>query len=380
MGKRRKRIVWLFDGDHLTHPFICLGVETLRAAGHTVSVVDRADEARETPYDRVALKYPDPLYADIRFWGRRDRLRANRYLASLFWQTLVRRPSVIIATLPTAAVMGWRAARLLRARLVYYPFELYGEQHYKVSPHWKAQEVALLREGIDALITQNDGRARIYREERGARVAPTIVHNYKPRRADVERSGKLRGLLGLPPERRIVLYEGELTYGRWLAELIESVRHLPEDVALVFLGRKTPWWEENAEPLRNVPGIAGRTYVAPFVPHAELPGYVADADVGVIIYDDQVRNNVNCEPGKLSDYVLANVPVVAPDFPTIAPRVRQHGVGATFAGGTPEEIACAITNALNTPRAVWDAALAKAKEELVWETQAPAFLRAVTGG
>jgi glycosyltransferase involved in cell wall biosynthesis len=107
---------------------------------------------------------------------------------------------------------------------------------------------------------------------------------------------------------------------------------------------------------------------------------VTDADVGVIIYDDSVRNNVFCEPGKLSDYISVGVPVVAPNFPTIGPVVQGRGLGLCFDGHSPEAIAATIAQVLAKPKSRWAPALRRACSELTWETQAPNLLAAVDGG
>jgi glycosyltransferase involved in cell wall biosynthesis len=266
-----------------------------------------------------------------------------------------------------------------RWRVVYYPLELFGEQAGSVSRFWKHLERFLLTSVIDALITQNDRRAEVYRGERRARVDPVVVHNYKPAAPAAPRSGKLRSLLGLGGSEKVVLYEGVLVHGRWLDRLIGSARHLPEGVVRVLMGETMPWWEREGRHLLANPLTAGNIRIAPFVPHEELPGYVADADAGVIIYDDSVRNNYFCEPGKLSDYVRAGVPVVAPDFPTLGPVVRKYKIGCTFSAPHPETIAHAITRVLGTPSFEWAPGLRAAASELVWETQVDAFLNAVTG-
>lgn len=288
------------------------------------------------------------------------------------------KPQCIIATLPHAALAGWAAAAHLNARLVYYPFELFGEQSGRVSTPMRWLERLILSRGIDGLITQNEARGRVYRDERGARVAPVIVHNYKPRRV-ARPTGKLRRMLGFGSDVRIVLYQGQLVHGRWLDRLLQAAPELPSDARLVLMGEVFPWWEEQGEPMLRDPAIGNKVRVAPWVPHAELMDYVADADAGVIIYDDRVRNNYLCEPGKLSDYVSAGVPVVAPAFPTIEPVIRQYGIGQCFTDGSPERIAEAIAGVLARPRGAWQPALQRAASDLVWETQLPVFLSAVAG-
>jgi glycosyltransferase involved in cell wall biosynthesis len=293
--------------------------------------------------------------------------------------TVVLRPRIIMATLPMPLYTGWIAAKMLGARLVYYPFELFGEQAAPVSEILKQREIRVLSKGIDAVITQNEERAKIYTDERKARVKPVIVHNYKKRAAAIP-TGKLRSLLKLPPHISIVLYEGILNKGRCLEQLVKAAAYLPGDTRLVLMGeKKLSWWTPVMEPLLKDPALAGKVLVAPFIPHENLLEYVADADVGILIYDSHSRNSLYCEPGKLSDYVFAGVPMAASRLPTLEPVIRRLGIGETFAAPTPQEIAQAINKILSVPKANWRAALEKAREELAWETQVPAFLRAVLG-
>jgi len=370
------KIAWLFYGDHLAHPFIQLGARSLVENGHSVTVYDLSSEKRTCGYRHLSV--PVNLSPE----GLRSRMAGK--LSYLRWLLTcspgLARETAVIVTMPHSAPAAAFAKVFLGARIVYYPFELFGEQAGSVSIVWKHLERWLLTSIIDALITQNDQRAEVYRDERSARVAPVVVHNYKPAFPAVPRSGRLRARLGLSDSEKIVLYEGVLVHGRWLDRLIASVRHYPAGMVLVLMGEAMPWWEREGKHLAADPRVADRIRIAPFVPHAELPDYVADADAGIIIYDDTCRNNFFCEPGKLSDYVRAGVPVIAPDFPTLGPVVRRYKIGGTFSAPTPEKIAEAILRVLDAPSLQWAPGLRQAASELVWETQEPAFLKAVTGG
>src|SRR3972149_5306266 len=341
---RKKIIVWLYPDNHLRHPFICIAVESLINHGYSLTVIDKASE-KTNQYHHVPTS-PASLSDSRKFIPLLIKVcQIGFYELMVQWcslrHTLQRAPSMIIVTMPHMLVVGWIASLLLRARLIYYPFELYGEQHSVASGWVKKIETLCLRRGIDALITQNEERAKLYKDERGARVRPVIVHNYKPCRT-VKSSGKLRKMLKLSDTERIVLYEGMLVHGRWLDKLIQSAAYLPSDTKLVFMGNEMPWWRQNAGRLLNMPEIAREGLVTPYVSQQDLLSYVADADIGVIIYDDKVRNNYYCEPGKLSDYVIAGVPLIGPNFPTIAPVVRRYAIGAVFNSPEPEEIARAI--------------------------------------
>src|SRR3972149_6823947 len=210
-----KRGVWLYDGDHPGHPFICQAAASLVDAGYSVSVLDRAIKSTPARYQHIALGHenswlqnlvrimnrikqrsdfpvsvsasesaPLPSYFSVFSakspaglpWRLLCRLylqaSSAMFLARVLLQTIVLRPSVIIATLPNVTTMGWLAAGLWQSRLVYYPFELYGDQHAEAPFLWKRFESLLLSRGIDALITQNEERARIYLGERNARGEP----------------------------------------------------------------------------------------------------------------------------------------------------------------------------------------------------------------
>ncbi len=318
----------------------------------------------------------------LKAYGAWRRLNLDTWLVYLrgFAGLMRTRGDVMIATRPEAAAWACVVAKLRGMRFVYFPFELYGEQIVKPNPVVAAAERFILRHCVDAVVIQNERRAQVLVEERGARVAPLIVHNYKPAQPTRRASGRLRARHGIADDRKIVLYEGVIVDGRWLEFVVQSILHLPEDTVLVMMGQEKLKWRATFAHQIAAAMATGRVYIAPPVAHDELLDYVADADVGIIIYDDSVRNNVFCEPGKLTDYISVGVPVVAPNFPTIGPVVRDLGIGLCFEGHSPEAIASTIKAVLDRPKQGWAARLERACSELTWETQAPNLLAAVAGG
>jgi len=183
----------------------------------------------------------------------------------------------------------------------------------------------------------------------------------------------------LHEETRVVLYEGVLVEGRHLENVARSAAFLPSNVVVVLMGRGSRRWVKQYEETISGELASGRVFLLPAVPHEELLSYVVDADVGVIIYDGSVRNNLYCEPGKLSDYIFADVPVVAPPFPTIQPIIEGYGIGVCFESPSPEKIAESINAVLRRPKLEWQSGLERARRELIWERQVPTLLAAVTG-
>jgi glycosyltransferase involved in cell wall biosynthesis len=388
------KVVWVHDRGHATHPFIVLCLRTLTQAGCKTTIIDY--DPKRAPDRGKAKRSSDAGRKDLidqkpeqrlryRLWHRvRPHIVSfyiNVVMLPFFFRAFVRLLTldvdVIVASRPPAALVAFPVARLRGKRFVYYPFELYGCQFSPYSRTVALLERLMLRSGVDALITQNEQRAEVYRQ-RGNRNPPVIVHNYKPFQ-NVPPSNALRQKLNIPPEMRIVLYEGVLSDGRWLDRVAAASLLLPPQSVLVMMGPQQNWWKKHAPRFLSEPIRQGRLIVTEEVAHESLLSYVADADVGIVIYDDSALNNYLCEPGKLSDYVLGGVPVVAPRFPTIAPIVERLGIGACFENGSPQAIAAAISQVLSRPREFWRPGLDAARKKLIWSTQAPAFIAAVTG-
>ena len=376
-----QKILWIYYGEHLNHPFIRLASRTLSDAGHFVTVIDLSQNKDVTSYQHIRLKKPDSITTNSLAKKLLAFSKIGLYFLLLLFKSILVKPEIIIISTPHVAVIAWVLSRLFNARFVYYPFELFGEQTVKVSSaKLKSLEILMLQRWIHALITQNEERAKIYTEERKARIAPVIVHNYKSGNREVENSGRLRKMLKFSKDTKIILYEGYIQDGRWLDILVESLLFLSDDTKLVFIGRMDMmWWDRNIKPLLEQPEISNKLMVVPWINHNEILDYVSDANVGIIIYDDSVRNNIYCEPGKLSDYIFAGVPVVAPSFPTIAPVIEHYKIGSVFKKADPESIAEAIKHVLSIPKEAWTPALESAKNSLTWETQVVNFTSAILG-
>lgn len=378
------RIVWLYEKSHLKQPFIRLGIETLAEAGCRVTLINMLNATlRDCAYHHVGLLDRSRFtWLNSRMLKQYGAYRAGVILPIVMFKHALRfKPDIVIATLPIGLTVGALLKRRIDCRLVYYPLELYGEQLSPFSHFLKWRERRVLRRKVDALITQNKQRAEVYLKERGARVAPTIVCNFK-RSRNVTPNNKLRSLLNLSADRLIVLYEGMLTKGRWLDCLVQAARFLPEQAHMVLLGKidnKDRWWDHTIAELLKDPAIGSKVSIMPWVEPNKLMDYVSGADVGLIIYDNAFRNNYFCAPGKLSDYVLAKVPVVVPNFPSIGPLIEHYGIGASFDTPEPRDIARAITRVLDFSKTECHDALDRASKELIWESQAPQFLTAVLG-
>ncbi len=186
---------------------------------------------------------------------------------------------------------------------------------------------------------------------------------------------RFHDLLGLPPETRIVLYQGGFSKERGIEQLIEAIDLVPNAV-LVCMG-----YGELEGRLRAAaadPRHAGKVFVIPAVPPTEVLAWVASADVVGALFQPTTINHRLSTPNKFLEAMAAGVPSICPTDPGMAEIARETGCGIPVDATDPVEAAAAIRRIIDAPpeeRAAWRArALAAAHDTYNWETQVQALL------
>jgi glycosyltransferase involved in cell wall biosynthesis len=232
------------------------------------------------------------------------------------------------------------AAKLRRKPVVYRAHELWPEAtaHVRFAWFWRFMERWLVPL-CDEVVTPEENRSRIYERELGARHSPLTVRNCPPYRPPIE-SHQLRDELG----RRgvecstIVLYQGLVDSMRCIEEIAEATRRFDDRIVLVIIGRGHGMWARPAAAL----AAYERIVVFPRVPYEDLPPYTASADIGILLYRNDCRNNYYCAPNKLFEYMMMGLPVIAANYPGMLPLVEGEGVGVCVDPENPQMIAAAV--------------------------------------
>ncbi len=203
-----------------------------------------------------------------------------------------------------------------------------------------------LARSADAVVTVSEPYARILSRILG-RPVDAIVRNaavvtgadapVTP--ADVVRGTRFHEALGLPPERRIVLYMGQVMRGRGLRQLFEAMAGV--DGADLVVAGFGPDYERYRQVAATLPHAA-RIHFSASVAPADIPAWTASADVSVMpVQPDTLNHRLNT-PTKLYDAMGVGVPVVASDLPGIAPLVQETGCGVLCDPADPADISRAI--------------------------------------
>ena len=185
----------------------------------------------------------------------------------------------------------------------------------------------------------------------------------------------IREHLNLSPDRKIVLYQGWMSEGRGLENLVRAAPLLADDAVVVFMGYGD--YQATLESMAAL-GPPGRVHFIPAVPQRDLLAYCASADVGVIPYQAVDLNNYYTSPNKLFDFIQAALPIVASDLPFLRKVITRDNLGVVAKLDSPQSYADAINSVLSRPDggAALRANLRRVAPQYTWSTQAQKLVEA----
>jgi glycosyltransferase involved in cell wall biosynthesis len=241
--------------------------------------------------------------------------------------------------LPSLAVAAL-IAKSKKRPLVYHAHELWSEMgtHIRFKSFWRWLERRLIRHAA-LVVVPEENRARILRDEYGARELPLVVMNCPPFRETVDSTILPDALAsrGIKASR-VAIYQGVVSSERCIDEIVAASEYLDDGVAITLIGHGFGKW---ADPPSQIP--AGRPMVhLPYVQYDRLPEYTASAHVGLLFYRNTCRNNYYCAPNKLYEYMMMGVPVITCNYPGLVQFVEGQEIGICVDPEDPRAIAGAI--------------------------------------
>lgn len=214
-----------------------------RARRYARSAQAIAAEEREAATTKIASFLLDPvrsfgdwlttLDARIRFTlTQRARVRALIARIEPF------APDVVYCHEALSLPVGAHFKKAHGARLIYDAHEFYEDislaEGYKTAMFRRihAEHLPL----VDAFFTVSDGIVALYAQAYPVAPRAVVIANAPRRRALPDYDGRLHEAADLPPDRRILLYQGGFSHARSLDRIVAAADHLPEGWSIVMMG------------------------------------------------------------------------------------------------------------------------------------------------
>lgn len=258
------------------------------------------------------------------------------------------------------------AGQLNRNKIIYDSHELFFEREpepfYKyVMLPMRPLEKILIRK-TSAVITVAESIADIMAEQLNI-VKPTILMNAVDMRTLTSATAEF------PHGYRIVAHTGNIVPSRHLAELVEALTYLDEDIVLVLMGEARAYAEELVS-LAHEKGVHSRLYFVPPTPPESVVISLSQADVAAVLPASTNLNGRLALPNKLFEAIAAAVPLIAGSNDEIARFVRQYGIGAICDATNPYSIAESIQQILNpADNQRFRTNMKQAQQDINWEIE-----------
>ncbi len=316
-------------------------METLASSGFKVSLISlvKSDSSSSLPEEFNNIKaYYLELSKYNRFRNRVLRIIFNLLLLMTdtfrYTKLLVSQKSnVYHANDLNTLLQCYIAAKINRAKLIYDSHELHKDSVMTLKNSRFIQKYLNMKESFlirraDGVITVNKTIADILSQHYSID-EPEVVMNCSVKR-DVISKNLLRESLDCKKNMKIAIVQGAIKISLALEPLIMAIEPL-DDVCLVFLGYDVRPEKERAYLKEIIDGksMSNRVLFLPAVKPAEVIDWVSGADIGIIPLRNMGKSYYYSSPNKLFDYMMAEIPVLASDFPEIERIVSESQCGYT---------------------------------------------------
>jgi glycosyltransferase involved in cell wall biosynthesis len=248
--------------------------------------------------------------------------------------------------------------------LVYDAHEL--ESNKNGQPRLNGKVVLLLEKllwrYVNALIVVSPSIRDWYNTNVGKKLSLVVLNSpvfEKHQDVDVE---YLRRKFLISPTTKLFIYIGNLVPGRGLELIVEALSAFDDRAALVLLGQG-----ELVGTIKRISKYSKNIYFHERVPHDQVVRIAQSADFGLCLIENVSLSDYYCLPNKLFEYIFADIPVIASNFPDISSVVNHYRLGLCV-----DLNVASISDALNT---IVDGGVsfridAHTLDEFTWEAQA----------
>ncbi len=218
---------------------------------------------------------------------------------------------------------------------------------------------------LKSVYAVNDSIARIYCEEYGNKVE--VIRNVPFRNNRI--IPKNHSLLNIPPNTKILLYQGSVNVDRGLEEAISAMKYLNTKAVLVIIGIGDILLK--LKQLAFNDGVSEKVLFTGEIPFQELFQYTQLADFGLSIEKDVSLNYHYCLPNKFFDYIQAKVPVLISPLPEMQAIVEKYQIGEIIESHDPEYLAGKFNAILADEKKLsfYRTNLETAASDLCWENE-----------
>lgn len=196
---------------------------------------------------------------------------------------------------------------------------------------------------------------------------PLVVRNLPKLQSEYEKRD-LRKILGIPGDKKIILYQGVVFEGRGIEPVIRAMKEVPEAVFLIIgSGVMLPRYQALSYDL----GVHNRVIFLGRLSQRELSAYTSSCDLGLALIENISLSYYYALPNKLFEYIASLVPPIVSNLPQMEKIINDYSVGISIDISKEGEIAGAINSLIKDEARLneYRQNCIKARRELCWQSE-----------
>ncbi|WP_171045652.1 glycosyltransferase [Pseudoalteromonas rubra] len=191
----------------------------------------------------------------------------------------------------------------------------------------------------------------------------SVVFN-SPIIKDIKKNNLLKSKLGIDSHIKLYIYQGVLSKGRGIDEILDVFGKETADVAVAFMG-----YGMESEKIKEAASASDKIFYVPAVAPAEVLSYTASADVGISFIEPVCLSYDYCMPNKVFEYLAVGLPVIVSNGKEMSNFVEEHGVGWHASNFSSDELAKLVQHSCKQDTSIYEKRSKEISEKYKWQHQ-----------
>lgn len=220
--------------------------------------------------------------------------------------------------------LGFILKVLNNSYLIYDTHELETETHQLKGFRKKLSKLmeSCLINYVDGCVFVNKSIEIWYKEQYGPKIKKSCVIENTPNFFKIEDNDLFREKFKIKKNTKIFLYQGSLSHGRGVEQMISFFKHTEKNICLVLMG-----FGPLVELCQAASIESNRIFYHKAVDPTILNKYTTSADFGINLIDPICLSYKLCLPNKFFEYIFSGLPVISSDLTEVQNIFKNYNLG-----------------------------------------------------
>lgn len=282
------------------------------------------------------------------------------------------KPNVVnahsISVLPIASL----AKAIINCKLIYDPHELETERNGLNGFKKQVSKIIekYLIKYVDLTFVVSESISDWYSQEYKI-IKPLVIMN-SPKYRECKKENLFRQQLNISEDQKILLYQGALSKGRGIEQLIAAFsKRINQQLVIIFMG-----YGELEELIINAANSHNNIFFYPAVSTDIVLEYTSSADIGINLGQNVCLSYDYSMPNKLFEYAMSGLPIVVSNLKEMSECIINNNMGTVIYYNSPENINKSLDDFLMLDHSLFKTNAHKFANKNSWEIQETKMIKA----